>query len=193
MSAIVSSVPARAVVVLAAALILAVPGVNVDHRDDAPPPAHLVTIDLGVALDTLVGAPFESYGVNGWLVRQADGSVDAFWARSPHRGCYVHLLQRGDGAYERMSEDFTGGLAGVFRDVCFGSTFWLTGERVFGPSPRDLDRFEVVARPDPETVVIDLGRVLLGDCAPAYEGDDCSGPGAPRRVPGPALEEWTPE
>jgi Rieske Fe-S protein len=33
--------------------------------------------------------------------------------------------------------------AGWFRDLCHGSTYLMDGERVFGPAPRDLDRYPV--------------------------------------------------
>src|SRR5690349_14854255 len=133
-------IPARRRGVLLVTLLLLPIGLTTSSDRAERHPSHPMTLRLGVPLDTLVGAPFEVGGVNGWLVRQQDGTVDAFWARSPHRGCYVDLLQQDDDAYERIS-DLAGGYPGVFRDVCYGSTFLLTGRRVFGPSYRGLDQF----------------------------------------------------
>jgi hypothetical protein len=154
------------------------------------------TFDLVVALEALPAgaAPVQFRGVNAWVVRQQDGSVDAFWARSPHRGCFVMLHEQGSSEYARL-EDFHLDLPGVLRDVCFGSTFLLTGERVFGPSWRGLDSFEVIEREstaDGRRVTIDFSRVTLGTCGAAGSHPDrpCSPPGEPVTVDGPALVDW---
>ena len=53
-------------------------------------------LDVEPPEQALAAQAFEVEGVRGWLVRQRDGRVDAFWARSPHRGCAVELLEAGD-------------------------------------------------------------------------------------------------
>src|SRR5690606_33195479 len=45
---------------------------------------------------------------------------------------------------------------GAFRAPCHGETFDITGRRVFGPSPRDLDRFPVVVERD--RVYVEAGK-----------------------------------
>ncbi len=52
------------------------------------------------------------------------------------------------------------GITGLFRNPCHGELFDMAGDRVFGPSPRGLDRFaiEVVNA----NVVVDLGDLTLG-------------------------------
>jgi hypothetical protein len=50
------------------------------------------------------------------------------------------------------------GKTGWFRDNCTGSTFAVNGFRVFGPSPRSMDRYSVAIR-DGE-IRVDTGRIL---------------------------------
>ena len=76
-----------------------------------------------------------------WLVRQADDSFVALYAINSHNlpgECPVEWITEISiyGWYED-------GLTGVFRAPCHGETFDITGRRLFGPSPRDLDRFPV--------------------------------------------------
>jgi Rieske Fe-S protein len=67
------------------------------------------------------------------LVKREDGSFAALYWKSPHRGCTVPW---------REAFDFMG-QRGWFRDPCYGSTWSVNGERVFGPSARDMDQFPV--------------------------------------------------
>ena len=46
-------------------------------------------LDVESPEQPLAAQALEVEGVRGWLVRQRDGRLDAFWARSPHRGCAV--------------------------------------------------------------------------------------------------------
>ena len=70
-----------------------------------------------------------------------------------------------------------------FLDPCGNSRWRLSGERVFGPAPRGLDRFPVAE--GEAAILIDLGRVLLGVCARGTTATRCSGEGLPRTADGP--------
>lgn len=61
-----------------------------------------------------------------WLVKRADGSVQAFTANCPHLGC----------GYRWVSERKR------FECPCHGSIFDLDGKILAGPSPRRLDSIE---------------------------------------------------
>ncbi len=65
------------------------------------------------------------------VVRLEDGEIRALSSKDPHLGCAVPW--RPD--FERDGE------TGFFRNPCHGETYDMAGNRVFGPSPRDLDRF----------------------------------------------------
>ena len=134
----------------------------------------------------LAARAFEVEGVRGWLVRQRDGRLDAFWARSPQRGpergCAVELLEAGDPRLETVPPLFVGERGG-FLDPCGDSRWLLSGERVFGPAPRGLDRFPL-AEGGP-VLLIDLGRVLLGACSDGTSAERCSDFGLPVVEPGP--------
>ena len=53
---------------------------------------------------------------------------------------------------------------GWFRDNCSGSTFMVNGAKVFGPSPRSMDRYAVEVKDG--DVLVDTSRVLT---APDYD------------------------
>ena len=78
------------------------------------------------------------------VVQLDDEEVIALYTYDPHpffrsRNCSVRWLP--DFSYE---DPETGQESkGWFRGDCSGSTFRLNGERIFGPSPRDLDRFDI--------------------------------------------------
>ncbi len=146
---------------------------------------------LTVALDELpVGRPrfyprpdFGSVGqqtLGVWVVRRADGSVDAFYSRDPASGCPAPW--RADFQFERR--------VGVFRDPCWGSTYTMDGVAIFGPTPRGLDRFDVTV--SARTVIVQLDRVRLGPCrtggfrSSTEEESECSLPSAP------VYREWPP-
>ncbi|MBT5774367.1 MAG: hypothetical protein HOH95_08320 [Dehalococcoidia bacterium] len=105
-------------------------------------------------------------GIPIWLVRQPDGNLSAFWARSPHRGCNVE--------YDTATSGRLGGVVnsllanssqpGVFYDVCSGAAWLLDGTRIFGPAPRGLDQFEVQLT-GPSEATINLRRTLVGACS----------------------------
>lgn len=84
------------------------------------------------------------------LAHLEDGSLIALSGRSTRLGGMVPWLP--DFSYE--------GEFGWFREVC-GSTWAMDGTRVFGPAPRDLDRFHLEIRDG--RVVVDLTRVTPGE------------------------------
>jgi Rieske Fe-S protein len=67
------------------------------------------------------------------LVRIAPDEFIALAWSDPHSDCTVPW---------RPTFRF-GGATGWFRDPCHGSTYTRHGARVFGPAPRDLDRYPV--------------------------------------------------
>ena len=64
--------------------------------------------------------------------------------------------------------------SGWFRNPCSSSTFDKQGHRVFGPAPRDLDRF-VVSIVN-ERVIVDTAQYVCGRSPP---GADCVEPTPP--------------
>lgn len=137
---------------------------------------------------------FSFRGATGWLVSRDDGGVDAFWARSPHLGCAVYPISSGpllEGAI--ASHNLSRETRGVFFDPCSNSIWLFSGERVFGPTPRGLDRFNATleARPQGDAVTVDFATVRLGVCPPTVEGEiQCSPPGESTYVGGPRLYDW---
>lgn len=90
-----------------------------------------------------------------YVVRLESGEFRALLSKSPHRGCTV--------LWDADFETWIGGerVKGAFRDPCSGSLFDITGRRVFGPSPRDLDRFPVAVRDG--LVIVDTGILIEGE------------------------------
>ena len=84
------------------------------------------------------------------VVRLEDGEIRALSSKDPHLGCAVPW--RPDFEWD--------GETGFFRNPCRGETYDIAGRRVFGPAPRDLDRFGVEI--ENGRVVVDLGDVTRG-------------------------------
>jgi hypothetical protein len=127
----------------------------------APDPNPLERYDVALDLHSGIAQSFEAGDLRGWIVRLPGEELRVLSARSPHLGCYIDFRPR---------EDFTGsgfdipeGHPGLFRDICYGSTYLLTGERIFGPSPRGMDMFEVRKVHD-SFLTVDLSRVRTGLC-----------------------------
>ncbi len=70
------------------------------------------------------------------IVRLDDGELLALRDKDPHLGCAVPY--RPDFVWD--------GRPGWFRNPCHGETFDMAGQRVFGPSPRGLDRMAIEVR-----------------------------------------------
>jgi len=86
------------------------------------------------------------------LARYEDGSFGALLARDTNSGCTLPW---------RPHFEFEGRV-GWFRDPCHGSTYDAHGERVFGPSPRNMDYFHVEVN-EAGDVIVDLRTLHEGD------------------------------
>ncbi len=96
-------------------------------------------------------------------LHEVDGEVVALWQKCPHLGCRV--------AWCESSREF--------ECACHGSTFNRLGEVRSGPSPRGMDKFEVIV--GGEVIEVDTGSVVEG-APPGTEsideppqGPPCSG------------------
>jgi Rieske Fe-S protein len=77
------------------------------------------------------------------------------------RGCRVRWEP--DGKFPRSDPQYHG----VFREPCGGSVFNRDGTRVFGPAPRDLDRFPWRrSTGTPDSIVVDTSRLICGPPEP---------------------------
>ncbi|MEX2372443.1 MAG: hypothetical protein WD800_01445 [Dehalococcoidia bacterium] len=103
------------------------------------------------------------------LVRLEDGEFVALSAKSPHLGETMPWLT--DAIYPGQPPDEVG----VFQDLCHSETFAMDGTRLYGPAPRDMDRFDVR---------IEDGRVLV-DPRTLTEGTNRSS--RPGETPTPAA------
>lgn len=119
-------------------------------------------------------------GVVFHVVRLPDGELLALSAKDPHRGCTVVASPAGS----PQPKGFEGsGIVARFHTPCHGEQYDLAGRRVFGPSPRDLDRYAVSVS-DRGIVSVDLGALTLGASPPPYTGGP-SGPAQPTSTPAP--------
>jgi hypothetical protein len=117
----------------------------------------------------LLGTGWLPSGMIIHLVRREDGSFVAFDG----------IAARLDSEQVRWRPEFSWeGSQGWFRTPGSGSTFSMEGTRVFGPAPRDLDRFGLR---------IEDGRVIV-DTQDVTEGYR---PPQPERTPDPPG--WTPQ
>lgn len=93
--------------------------------------------------------------------------LGVFLGRDPHSGCPV--------TWEADRE--LDGRAGWFIAGCTGSIFDRDGVRVFGPSPRDLDRFSPLV--DDGILSVDLDVLLIGEdrTSPSESADATPSPG----------------
>ena len=102
------------------------PWVNVGRIEDFPPgtvTSFAGTLGFG--------------GRDGFhIVRLDDGELLALRDRDPHLGCAVPY--RPDFVWDSRP--------GWFRNPCHGETYDMAGLRVFGPSPRGLDRIAIEVR-----------------------------------------------
>lgn len=121
--------------------------------------------DLGSADDFSAGSVTTVTDGRFHLVRLDDGTFVALSWRDPHSGCTVPWRSNFNYAGRR----------GWFRDPCRGSTYRMDGRRVFGPSPRHLDRFpvDIVAG----SVIVDTSRYVCGWAPP---GATCVAPPSQR-------------
>ncbi len=123
-------------------------------------------------------------GVVFHVVRLPDGELLALSAKDPHLGCTVAVSPAGF----PQPKGFEGSGIARFHTPCHGERYDLAGRRVFGPSPRDLDRY-AVSISDRGIVSVDLGALTLGASPPPYTG----GPdGTPQATSTPAPPATAP-
>ena len=97
------------------------------------------------------------------ITEPQEGQFFALYTADPHRreqGCTVHwdgAIQQRVGSNAASQETVTG----VFISGCAGSTFDLSGKRLFGPSPRDLDRFPIASTAD--GLVVNTKTLICGE------------------------------
>jgi hypothetical protein len=175
-------------VALVAALLGGVIGAAVyaaafDH-DGAPERGAVVQlgpIDRYGDIDT---TPYCVQAQHFCLVHLDDGEIRALYTYDTHnwfrnQSCDLQWLSD-----FRFTDPATGESSlGWFRGGCSGSTFRYDGTRVFGPSPRDMDRFEVqqksevVDGPDGNPFTVDYLEVdtrhLICGAALAGAPTDC--------------------
>lgn len=152
--AIVISV--AAVALSATALVLTF----TDRSDEEP--GRMLTIDVSQR------APLrpELFGDDDFYLVRTDVSWEALYVVVPHlvfgllRGCRVEWMP--DEIYENDSR----AVRGVFIDPCGGSKFTIDGSRLFGPSPRGLDRFLAYQPTGNGELIVDTRILLCEDSAP---------------------------
>jgi Rieske Fe-S protein len=91
-------------------------------------------VDTGLLSDLPSRAPVYFGDGNFWLVKLDEKNVLALSATDSHVG-HCQVSWRTDFVFDNE--------AGWFRAYCSGSTFDLSGNRIYGPSPRGLDRYDV--------------------------------------------------
>jgi nitrite reductase/ring-hydroxylating ferredoxin subunit len=117
--------------VVALIVVAAIAAYPTGSKVDQVTGPHWVTVAR--ADDLQVDQPLHIFEQKLWLVKLDSGEVLALSHKDPRRGCTVP-----------WRPDFVfSGIKGWFRDPCYGSTYDLNGHKVFGPSPRGLDQYQV--------------------------------------------------
>jgi cytochrome b6-f complex iron-sulfur subunit len=89
-----------------------------------------------------------------------EGAIVALWHKCPHLGCTVPWRPEFTFTDPRNNETY----AGWFRCPCHGSTYTVSGFRVFGPAPRSMDTFALSL--DKGNIVVDTGKITQGGTGP---------------------------
>ena len=147
----------------------------VGDSDDAR--GTLVHLGPPASLYNVEQAPFCVELHHFCVVQPEPGRLIAPYTYDPHpvfreQGCEVQ--------WQAEAEHQTGPLTsvrGLFVDPCGGSMYDMTGHRVFGPSPTDLDAFPVDVTAD--ATIVDTRSLICGerqgvethDCQRAPAGD----------------------
>ena len=89
-----------------------------------------------------------------------EGAIVALWHKCPHLGCTVPWRPEFSFTDSRSSETYQG----WFRCPCHGSTYSVSGFRVFGPAPRSMDTFALTI--DNGNIIVDTGQITQGGTGP---------------------------
>ncbi len=79
---------------------------------------------------------------SAWILKGDDGSVTAFSSACPHLGCSVDFVEK----------------KGCFECPCHDGVFGKAGEKISGPSPRDLDKLQ--SRVENGRVLVRFAKVV---------------------------------
>ena len=143
---------------------------------DSSPPA---IVRAGTTDDYSVNEPVHFSDSHFWLVRLSQSEFIALSDRDTH-----FRFATDDCPIEWRTDIKLPGHPAAFRGRCSGSTFDASGQILFGPSPRSMDRYHVGVVDD--EIVVDTRSLL---CAPGYEQStvplDCPPPGQYRGIPPP--------
>jgi len=89
-----------------------------------------------------------------------EGAIVALWHKCPHLGCTVPWRPEFSYKDPRNQETYSG----WFRCPCHGSTYTVSGFRVFGPAPRSMDTFALTI--DNGNIIVDTGKITEGGTGP---------------------------
>ena len=138
--------------------------------DDGATARGLVHLGSPASLPNIDHEPFCVPPRHFCIVQPEPGRVAALYTYDPHpvfrrQGCEVQ--------WQAEAEHQTGPLTsvrGLFVDPCGGSMYDMTGHRVFGPSPTDLDAFPVEVTAD--ATIVDTRSLICGE-RQGVETHDC--------------------
>jgi len=112
----------------------------------------------GMVAEFEVGQPVTIPEGKFHLIKQKDGSFIALYWRSPFRGCTIPWRE----GFQFRDPQTGIDSRGWFRDPCHGATFDANGTLVFGPSPRNMDRFPVEVVGDDVYVLASEQNIIRG-------------------------------
>ena len=136
---------------------------------DAAWPTTTSVVSAGSVSDLKTNTPVHN-SRGFYAVKLADGDIIALSDQDPH-GYFARFLGTPYTCEIQWRPDFKfDGKTGWFRDNCTGSTFTLNGTKVFGPSPRSMDRYTVTVQDS--RVLVDTTRV--SQCTAADAADPSS-------------------
>ena len=147
--------------VVGAAITLAVRG---DGDAKAVERGQLVHLGPRDSLGDLAHTPFCNELHHFCITEPLQGQLLALYTADPHpsfreQGCMVRwdaIAQQSIGSPSGSERTVTG----LFRDPCGGSKYDISGKRLFGPSPRDLDRFPIAITQD--GIVVNTKTLICG-------------------------------
>ena len=124
------------------------------------PSAERARFELGPAEEYPIGSVTTIEDGNFHLVRLSEEMFIALSWVDPHLGCTVPWRPGFVWPDPATGEP----KQGWFRNPCHGETYDTTGRRIFGPSPRDLDRFPVSIANG--RVIVQTDRYVCGFAPP---------------------------